>query len=317
MLNVASSTQSKARTLRPVFFMAVCVIAFFYSYSFIAGRVHRNTSQREAVSNLAHHREESTTLDQRIDKGVLAQPRSFTTVERELEQRLIKGAAFSAKVTIETALYFQDGSHKPVTKTHLIARDVEGRVRREDQSEGTPNVDDASKIQTVVINDLVARLTYTLEPGFKLARISPLKLSGDQELRARDVENREADKRNQMLPLGSLSHTSNPSSTAISDYRARTTTEDSLGKKEIEGVKVDGTQLTTTIPRGAFGNPTQIVIVEERWYSPELHTMVLINHSDPRFGDSSYRLTNISRTEPLANLFVVPADYKTENNVKR
>jgi hypothetical protein len=80
-------------------------------------------SQRWAISNLAHSREESTTLDQRIDRGVLAQPRSFTTVERELEQGLIKGAPFSAQVTIETALYFQDGSDKRVTKTHLIVRD--------------------------------------------------------------------------------------------------------------------------------------------------------------------------------------------------
>jgi hypothetical protein len=82
-------------------------------------------------------------------------------------------------------------------------------VRREDQSEGTLNGVYASNNEIVVINDLVARLTYTLEPRLKLARISPLKLSGDQELRAREVENREADKRYQMLPLGSLSHTSN------------------------------------------------------------------------------------------------------------
>ena len=31
---------------------------------------------------------------------------------------------------------------------------------------------------------------------------------------------------------------------------------------------------------------------------------------DPRSGDSSYRLTNINRSEPSASLFEVPADYR-------
>jgi len=31
--------------------------------------------------------------------------------------------------------------------------------------------------------------------------------------------------------------------------------------------------------------------------------------SDPRFGDTTYTLTNIQRQEPTASLFAVPADY--------
>jgi hypothetical protein len=38
--------------------------------------------------------------------------------------------------------------------------------------------------------------------------------------------------------------------------------------------------------------------------------LVMTKHSDPRFGETVYRLTNISRTEPDASLFHVPADYK-------
>jgi hypothetical protein len=37
--------------------------------------------------------------------------------------------------------------------------------------------------------------------------------------------------------------------------------------------------------------------------------VVMTKHSDPRFGESSYRLTNINRSEPAKSLFEVPADY--------
>ena len=35
-------------------------------------------------------------------------------------------------------------------------------------------------------------------------------------------------------------------------------------------------------------------------------------HSDPRFGNTTYTLTNIQRTEPVATLFAVPSDYTVE-----
>ena len=52
-----------------------------------------------------------------------------------------------------------------------------------------------------------------------------------------------------------------------------------------------------------------INIVDERWYSPELQVVVMTRHSDPRYGETTYRLTNISRAEPAAALFQVPSDY--------
>ena len=52
-----------------------------------------------------------------------------------------------------------------------------------------------------------------------------------------------------------------------------------------------------------------IEIVSERWYSPELQLVVMTRHSDPRFGETTYKLTNINRTEPAKSLFEVPSDY--------
>jgi len=81
------------------------------------------------------------------------------------------------------------------------------------------------------------------------------------------------------------------------------TTREELGQQTIEGVTATGTRTTTEIPAGAIGNEQPIKIVSEQWYSPELQVLVLTKHSDPRAGETTYRLTNIKRGEPPAELF--------------
>ena len=90
--------------------------------------------------------------------------------------------------------------------------------------------------------------------------------------------------------------------------KANTQTE-SLGTQAIEGVQATGTRTTTTIPAGTIGNEQPIKIVSESWYSPELQALVLTKRSDPRFGETTYKLTNIVRAEPSPSLFDVPAGY--------
>src|SRR5260370_5588074 len=86
-------------------------------------------------------------------------------------------------------------------------------------------------------------------------------------------------------------------------------TSESLGKQTIDGVNVEGTRITRTIPAGEIGNEQPITIMSERWYSADLQMDVKSTHSDPRFGNTTYTLTNIQRTEPAASLFAVPSDY--------
>ena len=84
----------------------------------------------------------------------------------------------------------------------------------------------------------------------------------------------------------------------------------SLGTREFEGVKADGTMTSHTIPAGEIGNEKPIVVTSERWFSPDLHVVVYAKTSDPRTGDTIYRLANLRRGEPPAELFKVPSDYK-------
>ncbi len=91
-----------------------------------------------------------------------------------------------------------------------------------------------------------------------------------------------------------------------------------LEHKMIEGVAVEGRKTTTVIPAGQVGNEQPITVTSEEWRSPELNLLVLTKHSDPRTGESTYRLQNIIRAEPDRSLFMVPADYTVkETGIRR
>jgi hypothetical protein len=84
---------------------------------------------------------------------------------------------------------------------------------------------------------------------------------------------------------------------------------ESLGTQSIDGVLAEGTRTTTTYPAGMVGNDREFSATSESWMSPDLKVMVLSKNNDPRQGESTFRLENLSRTPPDPALFMVPADY--------
>jgi hypothetical protein len=84
---------------------------------------------------------------------------------------------------------------------------------------------------------------------------------------------------------------------------------ESLPAQMVNGAMAEGTRRTETIPVGKIGNDRAISIVDERWFSNDLQMLVKSTNSDPRFGDTTYQLTNIVQTSPDPSLFQVPADY--------
>jgi hypothetical protein len=87
------------------------------------------------------------------------------------------------------------------------------------------------------------------------------------------------------------------------------TAEEPLGSRRIAGVETSGRRTTMTIPVGYLGNDRPLEIVDERWESPELHLLIESSYSDPRFGFVEYSVTDIRRSEPPPDLFVVPDEY--------
>jgi hypothetical protein len=109
--------------------------------------------------------------------------------------------------------------------------------------------------------------------------------------------------------LGELTHLG-PIGASFRDTRwsAKSTTTQ-LGTRDFDGVRADGKSVSYSIPAGEIGNKNPITVTSETWFSSDLQATVYSKHSDPRTGDTIYRLANIRRSEQPATLFVVPEGY--------
>jgi hypothetical protein len=90
----------------------------------------------------------------------------------------------------------------------------------------------------------------------------------------------------------------------------RDVVKEDLGTRNIEGVDCTGTRQTITIPAGAVGNEKPISIITERWFAPSIDAVVESTTDDPRYGKTTYQLTNVQLSEPERSLFEPPANFK-------
>jgi hypothetical protein len=67
--------------------------------------------------------------------------------------------------------------------------------------------------------------------------------------------------------------------------------------------------MTEVIAAGEDGNDEPVVLVSDLWYSRDLRMDILEEIFDPRNGKGTNRMTNISRAEPDASLFMPPVGY--------
>ncbi len=111
-----------------------------------------------------------------------------------------------------------------------------------------------------------------------------------------------------MPPAPALSGTSGASATQI--------TREKKTQQPYEGLSVDVDRTVETIAVGSIGNSKAIESVYERYYSPELKTNVYVRRSDPRSGESVYRMVDVKRTEPDASLFRAPVGYTASDGKK-
>jgi hypothetical protein len=211
----------------------------------------------------------------------------FLGFEAGLGEKTVTGAPFSANFSTESTQTLADGNQIQHSSTGSIARDSQGRTRREMTlpAIGAFAVVNGETLSHVVfLKDPVADTRYVLEEDKKVAqRLPQPSVKGafrDKEFRKPEAE--------------------------AGKSEVVTT---SLGTQTIGGVSAQGTRYTRTIPVGEIGNTKPIVIVNERWYSPDLQMVVMTKRSDPRSGDTTFQMTDIQRGEPAASLFQVPSDY--------
>jgi hypothetical protein len=240
----------------------------------------------------------------------------------------VEGAPYSATIKNESTQTLADGNHIKQGSTGSVARDSLGRTRQDTMLPPIGNLSAADAPHLVFIHDPVAQKSYTLNLTDKTAHemppfpppppggggpggpdmffmqagqvatgAGPLPQVSDADVRRSDVNVIAGRKITKKAEKGEV------------------TTED-LGSQTMEGVFVTGVRTTRTIPAGQVGNEKPISIVTEVWTSPDLKTIVYSKRSDPRMGEQIFQLTSITRNEPDASLFTVPADFKIAEGPK-
>ena len=244
-----------------------------------------------------------------------------------VESKITTGRPYSAEAVTERSQVLADGNRIELRSTTKVYRDGEGRTRREMfNSDGS--------LRSISISDPVARVSYTLDPGKRIAYrsgnvITPAVAPGGI---ARYYESPE---RNEVGFVRTPA--AQPAAVAGGGGGGRggavdasgalmrmpapddpNTRKEDLAPQTIEGVPATGSRTTTVIPAGQIGNAQEIRVVSEQWFSDDLQVLVLTRHADPRSGENIYRLRNIVRAEPDPSLFAPPADYTIQDrNVRR
>ncbi len=236
----------------------------------------------------------------------------------------VLGAPYSATLTNESVQTLADGNRIAQTSTGATARDSQGRTRQDMALPALGNLAAANSPHLVFIQDPVAQVSYTLNLTEKTAQKMPAPpppppfpgaaaVPDGPSVGTRVITRSAAPlPPPDAMPGSAMAMATGPvvfQKQVFTTDSAHFSTED-LGSQTMEGVLVTGVRTTHTIPAGEIGNDKPIIITTEVWKSPDLKTIVYSKRSDPRMGDSTFRLTNIVRTEPDPALFTVPADFK-------
>jgi hypothetical protein len=203
--------------------------------------------------------------------------------QTSVQLKVVKNSPFSAQAVTESTQTLADGNRIVHQSTAFIARDSDGRTRREQSLS-------AGNGPVVFIQDPVTGAAYVLDPQSHFARkiVMPM---------------RETDRPpGAVKGLAAMVGTAGPNGGNIKS--------DDLGIQFIQGFMLQGSRLTRSLPASQkTGNERPLEIVSEAWYSDELQTLVMSKSFDPRVGETTYKLTDIQRGEPSRALFEVPVDY--------
>lgn len=265
--------------------------------------------------------QEGQDMKIRVGDGTFA----FVSSEMAFDATPVKSAPYSADAVTESIQTLADGNRIVRKSSAAVYRDGEGRTRREETIKAMgPFSKGGEEFHTIFINDPVAGTSYSLNTKDKTAHKSTLHMKRIRALTESEVKTAvekanietKAAKESGVTSTFEFRTEGGPPGfgpgARMTWFGGKDAKKESLGTQMIEGVQAEGTRTTITIAAGEIGNEQPINIVSERWYSPDLKLVVMSKQSDPRFGETTYKLTNINRSEPSRSLFEVPSDYTVQ-----
>jgi hypothetical protein len=286
---------------------------------------------------IVHERSEKAAKEQQLQ--VLMEKTAGTAVHVSVETKPVIGAPYSAEAVRESVQVLADGNRIVRRSVSRVYRDGKGRTRREE-------VEADGQVSRIAISDPASGTSFMFDPAVNVAHragvatftssagetanvktekgitvyYSPeskphaeLKAAQEAELKAKQHAEQAAATHAGTKSNVTTEHVTVSSAGAMTWVAAgqagtsSPATKEDLGQRVIEGVTAKGTRATTVIPAGAIGNELPITVTSEEWFSPDLKVLVMTKHADPRSGETTYRLTGITRGEPDPSLFELPA----------
>lgn len=196
----------------------------------------------------------------------------------------VPNAPFSAKVDILSHEKLPDGTVEIRSTTAHVARQSSGRIYNERRMLMHSSFKGDAPLLSAHIYDPTTRLNIFLNPLTHLAHESVLP----------------------QPPAPPANTVPSPAANVANPLMK----EEELGTQYVGAVQLRGIRKSRTVPANVSGTGQQVVIVDEYWYSPDLSIYMIIKHDDPRTGEQIVAVSDVSRQEPDAALFEVPARYR-------
>jgi hypothetical protein len=193
-----------------------------------------------------------------------------------------KNAPFMAVAKTEWVQIMPDNSTITTWNQRVVARDMDGRVFQERRTFVPNDGKQESRIFAVEYDDPLEHKSFTCNPNGKICFLNSY-----------FPEMAEA-----LLPTG------------LQPDGASYLTRENLGVDTYEGLEVERSRETFTYYKQTIGNTKTILRTVDFWYSPALGINVKVVRHDPRDGDQTLWLTDLSLSAPAPATFEIPGDYR-------
>jgi len=191
----------------------------------------------------------------------------------------VANAPFTAKVVVTWREPLVGGGTSSRTYYTQIARDSQGRVRRETRGFVPVSSGAEPPLRTFSILDPVSKTRTVCTTATMNCATSPFQ-----------------PRLNLATDGGTLSGSGSNAS------------QESLGQQTMLNLPVRGTR--ETVSGLATGNRLAITQIVS-WYSPDLHINLSVDRSNQEMGEVTLKVTQLVQGEPDPSLLTVPADYRT------
>ncbi|MGA2049528.1 MAG: hypothetical protein ABSG96_17655 [Terracidiphilus sp.] len=203
------------------------------------------------------------------------QPQARAVTVNGITIPAIPDAPFSATVVLEFERYWPDGSTQIRRTINLVARDSQGRTHNETRRLKLESFHGSPELMSVRLFDPITRTRTVCDTSLHIAHQQSI-----------PKQPKTASTPNPLLHV------------------------EELGTDTLNGLKAKGTRRTLSVYGDRRGDGAPIEVVDEDWYSEDLHINLLVRHFDPRVGVQTVGISNLRREEPPASMFQVPLGYK-------